>query len=144
MKPTNPHLSLDRQIIGDIYTTTEVMANLTILCDDFGSRFGGTLGEKQAADFMKAKLEEYGLSNVHLEPIEYIGWRRGDVKLELLEPMQLEIPCITLPVRSGRETRLNPSKSAANRRMPNTTPSPAAMERPVAEKGADGSSTRLA
>ena len=97
MKPTNPHLSLDRQIIGDIYTTTEVMDNLTILCDDFGSRFGGTPGEKQAADFMKAKLEEYGLSNVHLEPIEYIGWRRGDVKLEILEPMQLEIPCITLP-----------------------------------------------
>ena len=97
MKPTNPHLSLDRQIIGDVYTTTETMDNLTILCDDFGSRFGGTPGEKQAANFMKAKLEEYGLSNVHLEPIEYTGWRRGDVKLEILEPIQAELPCITLP-----------------------------------------------
>ena len=97
MKPTNPHLSLDRQIMGDVYTTTEVMDNLAILCDDFGSRFGGTPGEKLAADFMKAKLEEYGLSNVHLEPIEYTGWRRGDVKLEILEPIQIEIPCITLP-----------------------------------------------
>ena len=97
MNPINPHLSLDRQILGDIYTTTEVMDNLTILCDEFGSRFGGTPGEKQAADFMKAKLEEYGLSNVHLEPIEYTGWRRGTVKLEILEPIQMEIPCITLP-----------------------------------------------
>jgi Zn-dependent M28 family amino/carboxypeptidase len=83
--------------MGDVYTATEVMDNLTILCDDFGSRFGGTPGEKQAAEFMKAKLEAYGLSNVHLEPIEYIGWRRGQVKLELLEPVQKEIPCITLP-----------------------------------------------
>jgi Zn-dependent M28 family amino/carboxypeptidase len=97
LKPTNPHLSLDRHIIGDVYTTTEVMDNLTILTDDFGSRFGGTPGEKMAADFMKAKLEEYGLSNVHLEPIEYTGWRRGEVKLEILEPIQKEIPCITLP-----------------------------------------------
>ena len=97
MKPTNPHLSLDRQIMGDVYTTTEVMDNLAILCDDFGSRFGGTPGEKLAADFMKAKLEEYGLSNVHLEPIGYTGWRRGNVKLEILEPIQMEIPCITLP-----------------------------------------------
>ncbi|PID87101.1 MAG: hypothetical protein CSB13_00995 [Chloroflexi bacterium] len=97
MNPTNPHLTLDRQIIGDVYTTTEIMDNLTILCDDFGSRFGGTPGEKMAADFMKAKLEAYGLSNVHLEPIEYTGWRRGEVKLEVLEPVQMEIPCITLP-----------------------------------------------
>ena len=97
MPPTNPHLSLDRQIMGDVYTTTEVMDNLTVLCDDFGSRFGGTPGEKLAADFMKAKLEAYGLSNVHLEPIEYTGWRRGSVKLEILEPLQKEIPCITLP-----------------------------------------------
>jgi aminopeptidase YwaD len=97
MKPTNPFLSLDRQIMGDVYTTTEVMDNLTVLCDDFGSRFGGTPGEKLAVDFMKTKLEEYGLSNVHAEPIEYIGWRRGDVKLEVLEPIQMELPCITLP-----------------------------------------------
>jgi aminopeptidase YwaD len=97
MPPQNPFLDLDRQIIGDIYTTTEIMDNLTILCDDFGSRFGGTPGEKLAADFMQAKLVEYGLSNAHLEPIEYIGWRRGAVKFEVIEPVQLEIPCITLP-----------------------------------------------
>jgi aminopeptidase YwaD len=97
MKPNNPFLTLDRQIMGDVYTTTEVMDNLTVLCDDFGSRFGGTPGEKLAVDFMKTKLEEYGLSNVHAEPIDYIGWRRGEVKLEVLEPIQMELPCITLP-----------------------------------------------
>lgn len=97
MSSPNPFLAIDRQIVGDIYTSTEVMDNLTILCDEFGSRFGGTPGEKLAADFMLAKFTEYGLSNARLEPIEYIGWRRGAVKLEVIEPIQHEIPCITLP-----------------------------------------------
>lgn len=97
MPTPNPYLSQDQQIIGDVYTSTEVMDNLTILCDDFGSRFGGTEGEKQAADFIKAKLESYGLSNVHLEPIAYEGWTRGEAKLEIISPIQKEIPCITLP-----------------------------------------------
>ncbi len=94
---TNPHLQLDQQILGDIYSSRAAMENLEVLCDEFGSRFGGTEGEKLAADFIAAKYEEYGLKNVHLEPFEYLGWRRGEVKLEIIEPIQKEIPCITLP-----------------------------------------------
>ena len=87
----------DSLIAGDCYTSTEAMDNLTILCDDFGSRFGGTAGEKQAAEFMKAKLEEYGLTNVQMEPFEYTGWVRGTTTLEIIEPIQKMIPCISLP-----------------------------------------------
>ncbi len=94
---TNPHLPLDQKILGDIYSSREAMDNLEVLCDDFGSRFGGTEGEKLAADFIAAKYKEYGLKNVHLEPFEYLGWRRGEVILEITEPIQKEIPCITLP-----------------------------------------------
>ncbi len=97
MPQQNPFLSLDRQIIGDVYTSTETMDNLIVLCDDFGSRFGGTVGEHQAAEFFQTKLEEYGLSNVHLEPVEYVGWIRGEAKLEIVSPIQKTIPCITLP-----------------------------------------------
>jgi len=94
---TNPHLSIDQKIMGDTYTSTAVMDALTVLCDDFGSRFGGTPGEKQAAEFIKATLESYGLSNVHLEPVEYTGWRRGEATLEIIHPIQKTIPCISLP-----------------------------------------------
>lgn len=93
----NPFLALDQQIVGDIYTNNELMQNLTILCDDFGSRFGGTPGERLAAEFMRDKLVAYGLQNVQLEPIDYIGWRRGTVTLEITSPIQKIIPCITLP-----------------------------------------------
>ena len=93
----NPYVSLDQLIVGDIYTSTDAMDNLSVLCDDFGSRFGGTDGERLAAVFMQAKLEEYGLSEVHLEPIEYLGWTRGEARLEIISPIQKTIPCITLP-----------------------------------------------
>jgi len=93
----NPYLSLDQQIVGDIYTSAETVENLSVLCDDFGSRFGGTEGERLAANFIKAKLEEYGLSNVHLEPVEYLGWQRGETVFEVISPIQKTIPCISLP-----------------------------------------------
>ena len=64
MTKKNPFLKLDRQIIGEVYTSTEAMDNLVVLCDEFGSRFGGTEGERQAAEFFKARMEAYGLSNV--------------------------------------------------------------------------------
>ncbi len=97
MSSKNPFLKQDQQIVGDIFTSNEVMDNLTILCDEFGSRFGGTAGERQAAEFIKTKLEEYGLSNVHFEPVDYVSWTRCEAKLEIISPIQKEIPCITLP-----------------------------------------------
>lgn len=93
----NPFLDIDRSLLGDIYSSREAMENLTILCDEYGSRFGGTSGERQAAEFIAAKMSEYGMQNVHLESFDYIGWQRGKAKLEIIEPVQMEIPCITLP-----------------------------------------------
>ena len=93
----NPYLSIDQQMVGDIYTSPEVMDTLTVLCDDFGSRFGGTAGERKAAEFIQAKLDGYGVQNVRLEPVEYLGWRRGEASLEIVSPIQMAIPCITLP-----------------------------------------------
>ncbi|MGD8404631.1 MAG: M20/M25/M40 family metallo-hydrolase [Anaerolineales bacterium] len=94
---TNFYLSIDQNIVGDIYTSPEAMDNLSRLCDDFGSRFGGTAGERLAADFIQSKLEEYGLENVHREEIEYLGWSRGKASLEIVSPIRKNVPCISLP-----------------------------------------------
>jgi len=93
----NPHITLDQNIVGDIYTSPEAMDNLSRLCDDFGSRFGGTEGERLAAEFIQSKFEAYGLKNVHLEAVEYLGWTRGTSSLEIVSPIQKNIPCISLP-----------------------------------------------
>lgn len=93
----DPIQSIDRQITGDGYTSAEAMRVLTRLCDDFGSRFGGTPGEKQAADYMAEKLSDYGLQNVHLEEFAYTSWHRGEATLSITSPIQKEIDCISLP-----------------------------------------------
>ena len=97
MTINNPFLALDQHIVGDIFTSAAAMDNLTLLCDDFGSRFGGTAGERLAAEFIEKKLREYGLSQVHREEVDYLSWTRGEVKLEIVSPIRKEIPCITLP-----------------------------------------------
>jgi Zn-dependent M28 family amino/carboxypeptidase len=97
MSQPNPFLTVDQRIVGDCYTSTEAMDTLTTLCDEFGSRFGGTGGERRAADYLKARMEEIGLTDVHLEPVEYTGWTRGKASLEIVSPIQKSIDCISLP-----------------------------------------------
>ncbi len=98
----NPFLHLDQQITGDIYTSPEIQENLARLCDEFGSRFAGTEGERLAAEFLKTRLEAYGLKNVHLEPVDYLGWRRKEATLEVLSPLEKRIACISLPHTPAR------------------------------------------
>lgn len=93
----NPFLEIDQKMLGDIYTSSEPMENLTVLCDDFGSRFGGTRGERLAARFLRDKFREYKLPVTRMEPYRYASWTRGKTCLEVLLPVQMEIPCIALP-----------------------------------------------
>ena len=93
----NPYLGIDQKMLGDIHTSREMMDNLEILCDDFGSRFGGTAGERLAARFFRDKFAAYGLCNVKMEPYKYAAWTRGETTLHITHPIRREIPCIALP-----------------------------------------------
>ena len=97
MSKKNPYLQLDQQMVGDIYTSREVMENLTVLCDEYGARFAGTPEEYDAANFIAACFKRYGLQNVKLETYPYAGWTRGTATLEVLEPIRRTLHCISLP-----------------------------------------------
>ena len=97
MSYNNSYLQIDRQMVGDIYTSREVMDNLTVLCDDFGSRFAGTPEERKAADFIADTFRRYGLKDVQLESYPYAGWSRGSGTLEIVEPIQKSLHYISLP-----------------------------------------------
>lgn len=97
MNKKNPYLQLDQQMVGDIYTSQEVMENLTVLCDEYGARFAGTPEEREAANFIAACFKRYGLQNVKLEAYPYAGWTRGTATLEVIEPIRRTLHCISLP-----------------------------------------------
>jgi hypothetical protein len=100
-------------ILGDIWSSNEAFENLTILCDEFGSRFAGTDGERPAVDFIASRLREYGLENVEADGFTYTGWKRGDAKLEMLSPRERELETISLAMCPP-----TPPRSRGGHRLP--------------------------
>ena len=90
-------MQYQRQLIGDIWTTDEPYRNLEEFCDVIGSRWAGSESERLGGEFLKAKLESYGLRNVRLEPVSFGAWTRGHATLEIIDPVAQSFSCIALP-----------------------------------------------
>ncbi len=89
--------AMDRQILGEIWTSDEAYRTLAYLCDDLGHRFAGSASEKSAAEFLLGKMQAYGLENARLEPFPMASWERGECRLRLVAPLEREIPAIAMP-----------------------------------------------
>ncbi len=87
--------AIDRDILGEIWTSDEAMRNEEALVS-FGSRAGGTPGERKAAEHLAAKLREYGLENVHLHEYEWNGWIRGTIDMQVTAPVKEPLEGISL------------------------------------------------
>jgi aminopeptidase YwaD len=99
----NPYLEVDKKIVSEIYTSSEPMDNLKVLCDVYGSRFPGTPGDFGSVKWMVEKLESYGVENTHYETFEFPGWTRGPARLEVTSPIERGFDCISLPHSVGGE-----------------------------------------
>jgi hypothetical protein len=84
---TSAAVALDRQIIEDIKSKSELMKNLQYLSDVIGPRLTGSKNLENANHWTAEKMKEYGLEEVRLEPWEIpIGWERGHAHMKLVEP----------------------------------------------------------
>lgn len=90
-------MELDKRILGEAYSSKETHEIITVLCDEYDSRWPGSGQDKESCHYMAEKLKEYGLENVHLEKFILPGWIRGTSSLKVLEPKEKEIDCIALP-----------------------------------------------
>lgn len=88
---------IERHILGEIWTSDEIYRSLRYLCDDLGSRFGGSASEQAAAQFLLGKMRDYGLQNVHLEEFPVYTWERGVCDLRLIAPVERAISAIAMP-----------------------------------------------
>lgn len=95
------YLKTERDLIGEIWQTSEIHKNMLVLADEIGSRFAGTPSEKQAQEYMVDKLKEYGYENARAVPFKYYGWRRGPATLEMTEPVKRELEAISLAMSPG-------------------------------------------
>jgi hypothetical protein len=85
----------DKTLIAEAWTSRDLYTNLEALCD-FGSRFAGTPSEIQARDFIAEKFRAYGLTDVRLDPFEYLGWWRGKCALQVVAPTPRAYDAISL------------------------------------------------
>src|SRR6476646_4535065 len=86
--------AVERQILGEVWTSDEIYRHLRHLCDDLGSRFGGSTSEQAGAQFLLGKMREHGLQRVHLEEFPVYTWERGGCELRLVEPVERQISAI--------------------------------------------------
>jgi aminopeptidase YwaD len=84
------------EALGELWTSSRILDDVTQLCDEFGNRFAGTESERRAREFILEKFREYGLEDVNVEPCAYTGWKRGTCSLELLEPRRRQLTAISM------------------------------------------------
>jgi aminopeptidase YwaD len=92
----DPYRQIDKDMVGEIWVSTEAMDNLANLCS-YGSRWGGSEGERLAVDYMVKKYLEYGMDKAQKEHYNHLGWVRGTANLSVTSPIAKEYPCISLP-----------------------------------------------
>ncbi len=76
--PKNPFSAIDKRLLGDSGTASEVASNLYTLCDEIGPRFAGSAAYRHAAEFMRDRFAAYGLEGAQLESFDFTAWRRGE------------------------------------------------------------------
>ena len=80
-------LALDRKLMEEIKSHSEIMTNLGYLSDVIGPRLTGSAALKRANDWAADKMRSYGLSTVHLEAYSIpMAWERGTAYGRIIEP----------------------------------------------------------
>ena len=84
---TKSSTELDAAIFAEIDKNSKLMKNLEYLCDRIGPRLTGSAKLEKANEWAAAKMKEYGLTSVQLEPYEIpVGWERGKATFTMIEP----------------------------------------------------------
>jgi hypothetical protein len=84
--------AVTQAILDEIDKRSELMTNIEYLCDMIGPRLTGSPNLTKANHWTKAKFQQYGLANAHLEPwmIDH-AWTRGEAKGKVVVPVEQRI-----------------------------------------------------
>lgn len=89
---------LDRTLMDEVKANAQLMKNLEYLSDTIGPRLTGSKNVERANEWTAAKMKEYGLENVRLEPWEIpVGWERGPASMTIVEP-DTKVRCLVASV----------------------------------------------
>ncbi len=78
-------------IIGNIWKSTDIANNLNYICDTFGPRPSGSESLNQTGDYIKQKLDNYGLET-HKHRFEHNYWEKEKATLFIDGQLTSAIP----------------------------------------------------
>ena len=74
---------IDRFLMGEAWSGSLIKKHLTELADVIGPRWGGSDGDRSAAEYIREKMEAAGLDRAEIEPFTIDTWNHGDVSITL-------------------------------------------------------------
>src|SRR5262245_10410409 len=87
---------IDRDMIARIkdegLNHSQVEGTFTHITEEIGPRLTGDPAHKEAGEWARDKLKDWGLSDAHLEPFEFgRGWAMDKLTIEMVEPRYLPL-----------------------------------------------------
>ncbi len=84
---------------------SKVMETLSWLSDVYGPRLFASPDYREAAEWAKSQLEQYGLQNVKLDPLtgNFRGWSAESFSIEMIEPKYTPIFAFPKPYTSSTD-----------------------------------------
>src|SRR6185436_18847542 len=80
-------LAMVARIRAEATQRSKVLETFNYITNVVGARPTGSRAHKQAADYVRGKLNEFGLANAHLEPFQFgRGWELEKFSLQLTGP----------------------------------------------------------
>jgi carboxypeptidase Q len=91
-KPEPVYWDVFEKIKDEAFARSEVMENASWLTDVFGPRNSKSSGYVAASEWARQKLEDYGLTDAHMEPFEFaVGWENKYTSIHMTSPQYLRI-----------------------------------------------------
>ncbi len=91
-------------MIGEIWASDEVGQNFSYLTEELENRFSGTPQERQAAEHIRDKFEQYNLEDPSLSSFEVLGWERGEASFSLQKGnSEIELKSMALPYSPSKQ-----------------------------------------
>ena len=88
----NVDLNVVHQIKSEAFNNSQVMDTMFYLCDVNGPRVSGSPGYRKAANFIKTRFNEHGITDVKFEDFEFgRGWQHSKFAAHMIEPAYSEI-----------------------------------------------------
>jgi carboxypeptidase Q len=95
------------KITKEGFENSQVLETASWLTDVFGPRNANTPAYREAAEWARERLEEFGLSNAVLEPFEFgMGWEKEFSSVHMLTPQYMPVIALPSPWSAGTDGKV--------------------------------------